>query len=47
MSGRTGIMFCRGFGEKEGKANIREGIALGRRPELIGSGLVRSSWGLV
>ena len=35
------------FGEKEGKAKkayrqyVKEGIALGRRPELIGGGLVR------
>ena len=39
------------FGEKEGKAKkayrqyVMEGIALGRRPELVGGGLVRSLGG--
>jgi len=39
------------FGEKESKAKkayrqyVKEGIALGRRPELVGGGLVRSLGG--
>ncbi|MCK4603085.1 MAG: hypothetical protein KAU41_00105 [Deltaproteobacteria bacterium] len=41
------------FGKKEGKAKkayrqyVKEGIALGRRPELVGGGPGAFSWGLV
>ena len=51
MSGKTGIMHLSWFGEKEKVAKrvyltyIKEGIPQGKRPDLVGGGLVRSLGG--